>query len=81
MLLSMQKVLLKPMDLQAAIAVYEEAVQQLGRQEMYCLYAAFLRERLAEHGASDDAGKPQVKSTAELLCRVHQQAADRGTIL
>lgn len=66
------------MCLQMAIAVYEEAVQQLERQEMYRLYAAFLQERLAEQTASDNADKPPAMSTVDLLCTVHQQAADKG---
>lgn len=69
------------MGLQAAIAVYEEALQRLEQQEMYRLYAAFLQERLAENAATDNAGKPPANSAADLLCTVHQQAAEKGTII
>ncbi|KAK9828324.1 hypothetical protein WJX74_008746 [Apatococcus lobatus] len=64
--------------LQAATAVYEEAVQQLSCLEMYRLYAAFLQEVLSEHAASDEAGRPHKQSTAELLCNVFERAADKG---
>ena len=61
---------------QAAIAVYEEAVQLLERQEMYQLYALFLQKVLAGHAAS----KPHTGSTADVLCSVYQRAAEKGTL-
>lgn len=70
--------------LQAATAVYEEAVQTLPTTRMYDLYAAFLRERVDEAtelavtaGGAKDARKRAAALTLALL-RLYSRAADAG---
>ncbi len=71
--------------LQAATSIYTDAVQQLGSEKMFSLYAAFLHELLQQSDAARTAGiaegsleSPDNAAVAALLCDVYQQAADKG---
>ncbi|KAK9868819.1 hypothetical protein WJX84_006213 [Apatococcus fuscideae] len=77
----------QPGHFQAAIAIYEEAVQHLGTQGMYALYTAFLQNILnASSPAAGHAGAvqapelSQAATVADLLCSVYHQAANKGAM-